>query len=159
MRLRKLLAVYVTSLLVGCPPPPPPVTTPAEPPPQAPPPALASPLVAQSSAPLIVIKQADLFGKLVAKQGAVVTIRALLVTSKLRPRIGQHAQLACAPLGGDKDSDWLPLADVEIKGPLDDAGQIEVRLVNPGTSFVLPNKQAPTPVPKNTRLRLRWEYE
>ena len=94
--------------------------------PAPPPPPPPSP--AQSAAPGprdIVVNQADLFGQFGGRQGAVVTIRALLVLTPNRPQVGHKGTLACAPTGGGSDDDWLTIADIEVKRPLDDQSRIK----------------------------------
>lgn len=106
----------------------------------------------------IVVNQADLFGQFVDRQGAVVTIRALLVMTPNHPQIGHKGTLACAPTGGGSDDDWLTIADVEVKRPLDDQSRIQVRLLAGDKPLLLPGPKKATPLPRNMRLRLRWEY-
>jgi hypothetical protein len=107
----------------------------------------------------IVINQADLFGQLENRQGALVTIRALIVTAKNKPQVGHKGTIACTPSGGGgSDEDWVPVADVEVKKPLDDTGRIQVRLSDANKPLLMPGSKKPMPLPKNARLRLRWEY-
>lgn len=157
-QLRSWAAVLMLSFGLGCAakpvpdPPPAPVIAPPPPPIQPPPPPPPPP------APVIVVNQSDLFGQLEAKQGALVTIRALLVLSKNRPATGSKGMLACAPAQASSESDWLPLGEVEVKRPLDESSRIQVRLLEGDKPLVVPGQKKPGQIPKNTRLRLRWEY-
>jgi len=145
--------------LTACPqkpvPDPTPAPTPAPPPPRVTPPAPPTPTPGPQD---IVINQADLFGQFEARQGALVTIRALIVTAKNKPQAGHKGVISCAPNGGGSDDDWVAVADVEVKKPLDDGGRIQVRLTNPNKPLLMPGGKKPQPLPKNARLRLRWEY-
>ncbi len=156
---RALLAGVALGL-IACPAPHVPEPSPAPPPPPpvkvAPPPPAPHP---SSPRPQdIVINQADLFGQFEGRQGAIVTIRALLVMTPNHPQVGHKGTLACAPTGGGSDDDWLTIADVEVKRPLDDQSRIQVRLVAGDKPLLLPGPKKPTPLPRNMRLRLRWEY-
>ena len=156
--LRSVSAVAALLFASACPqkpvPDPAPAPTPA-PPPVAPPPPPAPPSPGPQD---IVVNQADLFGQFENRQGALVTIRALIVTAKNKPQAGHKGVISCAPNGGGSDDDWVPVADVEVKKPLDDSGRIQVRLTDANKPLLLPGSKKPTPLPKNARLRLRWEY-
>lgn len=161
--LARLILPGLSLWLLACPAPtvPDPPPTPPPPPVRPAPPPPPPPSPAQSAAPGprdIVVNQADLFGQFEGRQGAVVTIRALLVLTPNRPQVGHKGTLACAPTGGGSDDDWLTIADIEVKRPLDDQSRIQVRLLGGEKPLLLPGPKKPTPLPKNTRLRLRWEY-
>lgn len=163
--LGRVLAGWLATLallgLSGCPQPPvpdpTPVQTPAPPPRVVPPPTPPAPPPGPGPRD-IVVNQADLFGQFESRQGPVVTIRALLVMTPNHPQVGHKGVISCAPSGGGSDDDWVPLADVEVKKPLDDASRIQVRLLEPAKPLLLPGPKKATPLPKNARLRLRWEY-
>lgn len=143
---------------------------PQQPVPDAPPVAAAPAPVSRPTAPPsppppptpgpqdIVVNQADLFGQFEGRQGAVVTIRALLVLTKNHPQAGHKGVISCAPSGGGSDDDWVPIGDVEVKKPLDENSRIQVRLMEANKPLLLPGSKKPQPLPKNARLRLRWEY-
>ncbi len=159
-RWRRLLVAGALALL-ACPAPPVPDPPPRTAPPPPPPKVVAPPPAPPPASPRpgdIVINQADLFGQFESRQGAVVTIRALLVMTPNHPQVGHKGTLACAPTGGGAEDDWLTIADVEVKRPLDDQSRIQVRLVGGDKPLLLPGPKKATPLPKNTRLRLRWEY-
>lgn len=126
---------------------PAPIVPAAPPPPPEPPPP-----------PPIVVNQADLFGQLEAKQGPLVTIRALLVMTKNRPAAGSKGSLSYSTGEDGAEKDWQPIGEVEVKRPLDDRSHIQVRLLEGDKPVLMPGQKKPGPLPKHVRLRLRWEY-
>ncbi len=126
-----------------------PVAKPAPPPPiiRESPPAFA-----------IIVHQADLHGQFESKQGTTIAIRALLMMTKTQPAVGNKGMLYFAPADAKGDTEWIPLGDVEVKKPLDAAGKILVKIIDDEKKFMLPGSKKPTPLLKNTRLRLRWEW-
>jgi hypothetical protein len=157
-------ATLLLTLATGCPPAPPPDPPPRVTPPPPPPP------VAQRPPPLapgqdfpgqkvIVVHQADLFGQFEGKQAGAITIRALLMMTKTQPVVGNKGILYVSPSAGAAkgEADWVPLGDVEVKQPLDSDSRIQLKLVDDEKKFAMPGKK-PGPLPKNVRMRLRWQW-
>jgi hypothetical protein len=109
--------------------------------------------------PPIVIHQADLHGQFENKQGSTITIRALLMMTKTQPAVGNKGVLFCSPAGAGAqgEEEWVPLGDVEVKKPLAD-GKIQVKIIDDEKKFMMPGGKKATPLVKNTRIKLRWEW-
>lgn len=150
------------TLAVACATPPPPVPEPipvlAAPPAPPPVPVSAPPPVVDPGPPPIIIHHADLHGRFESQKGLTLTIRALLVMNKNRPEVGNKGVLYCAPPGATGDEEWVPLGDVEVHKPLDGDGRMQVKITGDDKKFVLPGAKKPTPLSRNTRIRLNWEW-
>lgn len=129
-------------------PTPPPVVAP--PPPPAPPPAVAT--------EIIEIHQADLHGQVESKQGTTITIRALLMMTKTQPAVGNKGVLYVSPPGAQSDTEWVALGDVQIQKPLDAGSRLQVKMVDDEKKFMISGGKRPSPLSKNTRVKLRWEW-
>lgn len=155
-------AALVCALGAGCvttPPPVPPPVVSAPPPPVPPPPIVqAPPPVVDSGPPPIIIHRADLHGRFESRQGRSITIRALLVMNKTHPEVGNKGVLFCAPPGATGDEEWVPMGDVEVQKPLDGEGRMQVKITGDDKQFVIPGGKKPTPLVRNTRVRLNWEW-
>ncbi len=156
---RRFLQSLLLTLAAGCatvpPPPPSPVVAPPPPPPPPVVEPVASPVI---TPPPIEIHQADLHGQFEHKQGATITIHALLMMTKTKPEVGNKGVLYCAPAGTQGDSDWVPLGDVEVKKPLDADGNMQVKIIDDEKKFVIPGGKKSSPLVRKTRLKLRWEW-
>lgn len=159
-------AALLLALSSGCPAP----VTP-DPPPTVTPPPVSRPPVTQTAPVLgphqdfpgqkvIVVHQADLFGQYEGKQGQAITIKALLMMTKTQPAVGNKGTLYVAPNGkaSGGEGDWVALGDVEIKQPLDGDSRIQLKLVDDEKKFVMPGGKKPGPLPRNCRMRLRWQW-
>ena len=145
----------------GCVTPPPPVPEPVSTlaaPPAPPPVPVSAPPVVDPGPPPIIINNADLHGRFESRQGLTLTIRALLVMNKNRPAVGNKGVLFCAPPGATGDQEWVPLGDVEVHKPLDGDGRMQVKIIGDDKKFVIPGGKKPTPLSRNTRIRLSWEW-
>jgi hypothetical protein len=118
----------------------------------------APPPVVDPGPPPIIINNADLHGRFESRQGLTLTIRALLVMNKNRPAVGNKGVLFCAPPGATGDQEWVPLGDVEVHKPLDGDGRMQVKIIGDDKKFVIPGGKKPTPLSRNTRIRLSWEW-
>jgi hypothetical protein len=132
------------------------VLAPPVPSPPVAPPAPVAPPVAEP--PPIVIHHAHLRGQFESKQGATITIHALLMMTKTQPVVGNKGTLYFAPADTHLDSDWIPLGEVEVKKPLDAAGNLQVKILEDDRKFMIPGGKAPTPLVKKARVMLRWEW-
>lgn len=159
VRRNGVIAALLLFVMPACVTPPPPEPDPLPPPvvkpPPPPEPKPAPPVYEQK---VIVIHQADLHGQFESKQGSTITIRALLMMSKTQPQVGNRGVLFATPVGAPVDSDWIPLGDVEVKKPLDSDGRMQVTITGDDKKFVAPGSKRPTPLARNTRVRLRWEW-
>lgn len=155
---RRLLQALIFTLAAGCATAPAPQPDPVVAPPPPPPPVVepvASPVI---TPPPIEIHQADLHGQFENKQGATITIHALLMMTKTKPEVGNKGVLYCAPAGTQGDADWVPLGDVEVKKPLDADGNLQVKIIDDEKKFVIPGGKKSSPLVRKTRLKLRWEW-
>jgi hypothetical protein len=131
---------------------------PATKPASSPMPAAAAPASIVSAPAPIVIHQADLYGQFQAQKGPTITILSLLVTSQTAPAAGNQAVLFYKPTSPKGDGDWIPLGDVEVKTPLDKSGKLQITIVGDEKKFGIPGPKKPLPIPKNTRVKLRWQW-
>ncbi len=154
------LGLLGSALVRGCATPPPPVPPPSPAPvvkPPPPPPPMTQREIEYYSPPPIIIHQADLHGQFESKQGSTITIRALLMMTKTQPAVGNKGTLFCSPANA-KGEEWVPMGDVEVKKTLDPSGKIEVKIIDDEKKFVIPGGKRPSPLVKNTRIKLRWEW-
>lgn len=122
-------------------------------------PVASTPASMGAAPPPVVIHQADLYGQFQTQKGPTLTILSLLVTSQTAPATGNQAVLFYKPAGPKGDSgDWISLGDVEVKTPLNGKGQIQLTIVGDDKKFGIPGPKKPTPLPKNTRVKLRWQW-
>lgn len=160
---RTLLPALLWALAPGCAtapvPPPSPVVTASPPSEPVAPPVVSAPVAEPVSAlPPIEIHQADLHGQFESRQGATISIHALLMMTKTKPEVGNKGVLYCAPAGAQGDADWVPLGEVEVKKPLDGDGNLQVKIIDDEKKFVIPGGKKPSPLVRKTRLKLRWQW-
>lgn len=159
---RTLFAALLLTLAPGCatapvPPPSPILAPPSEP--VAPPAPVSAPVPEPvNTLPPIEIHQADLHGQFESKQGATISIHALLMMTKTKPQVGNKGVLYCSPGGGQGEEDWVPLGEVEVRKPLDADGNLQVKIIDDEKKFVLPGGKKPSPLVRKTRLKLRWQW-
>ena len=155
-------ALFLTLQLYGCATAPEvsprPIATDTRPPaPTNLPPPVAAPVIPEP--PPIIIHHADLHGKFENRQGQSLHIRALLLMGKTKPAPGHKGVLYYAPAETQGDSGWIELGTVEVQKPLDGDGRIQIKMMDDEKKFMIPGGKKPMPLVKNTRVKLRWEWQ
>jgi len=122
--------------------------------------AKAEPTPPAEEPPAIVIHEADLYGQIVGRQGKTVTVLSMLVTSNTQPDVGNRGVLFRKIEGGE--SEWEPIADVEVKSKLDAGGKLQVDITaekeEAAAIEAKSTKKKASPISPKARVKLRWQW-